>query len=182
MNARSVADAPGLLPFSHECAALGPLFAGEAPSLAALRNSGMPCGAFLASFAALEPVRKRAERQGVLVLYAEAHGLLAALLFQERCYAWLELPFGGNFSPAKNAGAFLDWLLPALDDFRLGWLPQEKVRGLGGVVYRAEELPAEAEGFMPLFAAGGQVHVLSGHGRLLDDAALAGLRAESRVE
>lgn len=117
----------------------------------------------LLAFASMKEVAGRSQREGVVMCYAGAHSLLFSLLFQERLYGLLEVPFGSVFD--KGFDAFL----PLLEDFRLGWLPAEKAEGLGGAVACAGSLPSEAEGFKPLFVLGPKAEALKGRARILDD-------------
>jgi hypothetical protein len=122
--------------------------------------------AFILELMARPDLTERSLRQGVTLLFLHARGVSGALVFKDRLFSFLRLPFGpefpggsGEFSPAP--------LLALLEDFRLGWLPQEKAHTLGGYVWRPEELPAEAEGFAPIFATGPLAQCMRGHARIL---------------
>ena len=98
----------------------------------------------------------RSFREGIAVSYI-GHGLAqAALIFQGRLLAVAER----NFSCQEDAPGFLE----QLESFRLGWLPQEQMRALGGFSVVEPDLPAEAEGFRPMYITGPQAHWLHGHG------------------
>ena len=129
--------------------------------------------AFIPQLMARPDLAGRGMRQGVTLLSLDEQGILAALVYGSSLYGLLHLPFGpapglecpgasGDFSPAS--------LLPLLDDFRLGWLPHERARSLGGHVWRPGELPAEAEGFAPVFATGLLARHMQGHARILEKA------------
>ena len=122
--------------------------------------------AFTLELMARPDLADRSFRQGITLLSLHARGVLAALIFKDRLFGFLRLPFGPEF-PGGPDGFAPALLLGILEDFRLGWLPREKVCTLGGYVWRPEELPAEAEGFVPLFAAGPLAQYMHGHARIL---------------
>lgn len=103
----------------------------------------------------------RSEREGVLLLCTDTSQLYGALVFRHMLHAFLEIPLVDAFLP--NPGP-LDALL---DDFRLGWLPAEVVEKHGGHAHVLPNLPPEAEGFRPAFAAGFSPAVLEGRARIL---------------
>ena len=105
-------------------------------------------------------VRRLSSARGITLLFAFEERCTAFLLYQERVYGIFE-----------HRG---DIPLPMMEEdlaaFRLGWLPDEVVRGQGGFVSAFPgDLPQEAEGFVPtvLFGqAGGRFH---GFGRFSGD-------------
>ena len=122
--------------------------------------------AFIPELMARQDLAERSFRQGITLLFLHKDNVLAALVFKERLFGFLHLPFGlalsgdvDDFSPAL--------LLGILEDFRLGWLPPEKARALGGYVWRPTELPAEAEAFAPIFATGPLARCMHGYARIL---------------
>jgi len=119
---------------------------------------------------------ERSLRQGIMLLFLDARGVLAALVFKDRLFGLLCLPFDPKFpgdrtdSSAGEGNVFSpDVLMSLLDDFRLGWLPPEKAQNLGGHIWRPIELPAEAEGFAPMFAVGPLAQRMQGRARVLDN-------------
>jgi hypothetical protein len=124
--------------------------------------------AFIPELMARPDLAERSLRQGVTLLFLHASGVLGALIFRDRLFSFLHLSFGPEF-PGGSEGFSPVPLLGILEDFRLGWLPQEKAHTLGGYVWRPEELPAEAEGFAPMFAAGPLAWCMHGHARILDN-------------
>jgi hypothetical protein len=127
--------------------------------------------AFIPELMARPDLVERSLRQGITLLFLQTRGVLAALVFKDRLFGLLHLPFGPKFPGGceDSSDAFSpDVLSSLLDDFRLGWLPQEKAQNLGGHVWRPIELPAEAEGFAPMFAAGPLARRMQGRARILD--------------
>jgi len=124
--------------------------------------------AFIPELMARPDLAERSLRQGVTLLSLHARGVMGALVFKDHLFSLLRLPFGPEF-PGGSEGFSPAPLLGVLEDFRLGWLPQEKAHALGGYVWRPEELPAEAEGFAPIFAAGPLAWCMRGHARIPDN-------------
>lgn len=127
-------------------------------------------------------LRSRAFRQGMTLLYLDGQRIFAALLFRDAFHAFCELalPEPGSVDPigmAAGSGASGDpasapdmpHILKLLEDFRLGWLPAEQAEAQGGRVCRVPQLPAEAEGFKPLIAAGPGAALLKGRARVVED-------------
>ena len=117
-------------------------------------------GACVAGVLARPGIRERSFRQGVTVLRVDASRVSGALIFQDRCFGvfWRPLSVGGR--------SCIPALLEDLAAFRLGWLPDEKLRAEGGAARFAGRLPEEAEGFAPLYLAGESAHLLAGHGKM----------------
>ena len=129
--------------------------------------------AFVLGMLSFPAVAARSRREGVLLLDAGKKYLSAALVYRERVFSILEIPVSRVPDPV-DAGMrqeFSRWL----DDFRLGWLPPEAVRAMGGFVARAPELPAEAEGFRPTFITGDNAGMLEGYGREPRDGSCGGM-------
>ena len=101
-------------------------------------------------------VHARSFREGIAIVRLEQGRASAALVFQDRLLAVAERTLA-----ARDA---LSGLLEDLDSFRLGWLPQEKMAALGGFTVAESELPAEAEGFRPLYITGQDAEWLRGRG------------------
>lgn len=154
--------APGLAleDLAHTAAKSGLLRLSAIEGMTGLPAIDATCACFL-GLMALPRLAMRSRRQGLTLLHAHSHGIEAALVFQGHIPAFLHLPFGPRFPGPPDDKWTVD--LPGLlKDFRLGWLPPEKAEELGGVVRRITELPAEAEGFAPLFAAGSLAEALEG--------------------
>ena len=66
----------------------------------------------------------------------------------------------------NHAGLSREDLLLDLKEFRLNWLPDEKVRAAGGHGCICGDFPAEAEGFRPTWILGPCREELKGAGRL----------------
>ena len=115
--------------------------------------------AFIPELMARPDLAERSLRQGITLLFLDAQGVLAALVFEDRLFGLLCLPFGQK----------IDVLVSLLDDFRLGWLPPEQAQTLSGHVWRPLELPAEAEGFAPMFATGPLAWRMQSRARILDN-------------
>jgi hypothetical protein len=114
---------------------------------------------------ALPAIARRSWRLGVTLLHLDSRGLRAALVYQEKLFALLELPVRAFLDPAGAVDA--PALSARLEDFRLGWLPPELAQELGGFVQRAPELPPEAEGFGPSWVCGADAARLDGFGQHL---------------
>ena len=120
-------------------------------------------------------VLARSCRQGVTLVDMTENHVLAALVYQERLLGLLELPW--EKIPSGPVGKAV--LLDCLEEFRFGWLPDERARELGGYVDCAALLPPEAEGFRPIFASGRNAFLLEGCARIMDspdDSALVACR------
>ena len=115
--------------------------------------------AFIPKLMARPDLTERSLRQGITLLFLDAKGVLAALVFEDRLFGLLCLPFGQE----------IDALVSLLNDFQLGWLPPEQAQNLGGHVWQPIDLPAEAEGFAPVFATGPLAWRMQGHARILDN-------------
>jgi len=126
--------------------------------------------AFIPELMARPDLVERSLRQGITLLFLQTRGVLAALVFKDRLFGLLFLPFGPKF-PGDCDAFSPDVLVGLLDDFRLGWLPQDIAQSLGGHLWRPIELPAEAEGFAPVFAAGPLARHMQGRARILDNQA-----------
>lgn len=61
----------------------------------------------------------------------------------------------------------LEELLHDLQEFRLGWLPDEEVRATGGHGTAFVDVPEEAGGFVPTFILGPKRETLRGHGQFI---------------
>lgn len=105
----------------------------------------------------LERVRDRSWQEGVTVLWAGEKHIQAFMIYQEKLLGLYE----------QHAGISRDALLADLNDLRLNWLPDEKVRAEGGHGCICGDFPAEAEGFRPTWIFGPQRQALQGMGRLV---------------
>lgn len=128
--------------------------------------------AFLAGMLSLPPVTERSRRHGLTLLWLDPERVYAALVFRGALHAMAGLSFPALFNPEGDAGYARGSaaLARLLDDFRLGWLPEEEAARRGGVAWRAASLPPEAEGFMPFFAAGPEAGMLTGFAMVMPDA------------
>ena len=126
------------------------------------------CRAFIAGLFSLPGTAERSLRHGLTLLWLDERRIYAALVFRNAVHALAELSFPVLFGPGRENGA--GPLVRLLDDFRLGWLPDEEAARHGGVVWRAGDLPDEAEGFKPLMAAGPEADALAGRARITADA------------
>lgn len=125
--------------------------------------------AFLLGGMSLPTLEKRSLREGIVLLYAGNTRLRAGLLFRGRLWGVCERPV---VEPAS-----LPRVLKELDDFRLGWLTAEALGAPDGSVSMVAPLPAEAEGFRPLFAGGPRAAMFTEHGQIRSpygDAAMHG--------
>lgn len=104
----------------------------------------------------LPEVEQRSWREGITVLYVNRQHTLAFLLYQGRVWGVYE---------QHTRQLTLKSLQMDLDEFRLGWLPDEVVRGAGGHGCALLELPPEAEGFRPTFVFGPHADVFPGLGK-----------------
>lgn len=103
-------------------------------------------------------VAERSDREGVLVVNAGNSHTTAFLVFRRRVLGIYE-HHTGMLSAAE--------LAKDLDEFRLGWLPDEQVRATGGHGCVFETLPPEAEGFRPAFILGPRRELLRGRGAFI---------------
>ncbi len=139
------------------------------PRLSAIKQtSGAPVLDHIFAFAlgllAAPRIAGRSLREGLTLLHVDGLWLRAALVFQNRLFSVLEVPLNAwTQPPAGNAAP--DSLARHLEDFRLGWLPQEVAASQGGFVSRAACLPPEAEGFRPTFICGNNAEALALYGQ-----------------
>lgn len=105
----------------------------------------------------MESLRDRSWGEGVTVVFADATHTQAFVLFREKILGLYE----------NHAGLSRDELLLDLKEFRLNWLPDEKVRAAGGHGCICGDFPAEAEGFRPTWILGPCRDELKGAGRLV---------------
>ena len=104
----------------------------------------------------MESLRDRSWGEGVTVVFADATHTQAFVLFREKILGLYE----------NHAGLSRDELILDLKEFRLNWLPDEKVRAAGGHGCICGDFPAEAEGFRPTWILGPCREELKGAGRL----------------
>ena len=138
----------------------GPAFCGvprleEIQRVSGFHIAGAVCASWLYVLGQTA-VQARRFREGVALAHCEHGRVYLALVFQDRLLAVAETDRGAWNGPE----AFLE----DLDSFRLGWLPLEKAKALGGFSVSFPELPAEAEGFRPLFVSGPEQAWLREHG------------------
>lgn len=107
---------------------------------------------------AVPEVAERSDREGVLVVNAGNSHTTAFLVFQRRVLGVYE----HHTAMLSAAGLAKD-----LDEFRLGWLPDEQVRAAGGHGCVFGDLPPEAEGFRPAFILGPRREILRGRGAFI---------------
>ncbi len=112
--------------------------------------------AFLLGLYSLPAVSGRCGREGAVLLHMGAHKVRAGLVYRDRLFGVFE-------RPAVHRDG-VPGLLADLDSFRLGWLAPEKMRAEGGYAAFADPLPADAEGFRPLFVTGRRAELLNGRG------------------
>ena len=137
---------------------------GECTRLATLQHAigGGPVAdtgtvAVLGALAAPE-VAERSDREGVLVVNAGNSHTAAFLVFQRRVLGVYE-----HHTGMRSAVE----LANDLNEFRLGWLPDEQVRATGGHGCVFDDLPPEAEGFRPAFILGPRRELLRGCGAFI---------------
>lgn len=143
-----IIDAPG----GVELRALGPCttFSGlprleEIQRVSGFRLADALCASWLYVLGQ-QAVLARRFREGIALAHFEHGRAYLALVFQDRLLAVAE----ADRKAWNGPEAFLE----DLDSFRLGWLPAEKARSLSGFSVSCPELPAEAEGFRPLYLSG----------------------------
>lgn len=103
-------------------------------------------------------VRDRSEREGVTIVNLGNSHVLAFLLYQSKVYGIYE-----HHTSMHTAES----LQKDLQEFRLGWLPDEEVREHGGHGCIFHEIPAEAEGFRPIYILGPRRNLLEGYGQFI---------------
>lgn len=101
---------------------------------------------------------ERSDREGVLVVNVGNSHTTAFLVFRRRVLGIYEHHTGMLSTES---------LLKDLNEFRLGWLPDEQVRAAGGHGCVFRELPPEAEGFRPAFILGPRRELMRGHGAFI---------------
>lgn len=103
-------------------------------------------------------LERRSWREGITVLNAGNGHTLAFLVYQGRVWGVYE---------QHTAALTPESLARDLEEFRLGWLPDEVVRNAGGHGCALSELPPEAEGFRPTFVLGPRRDSFPGAGKLI---------------
>ncbi len=122
-------------------------------------------------------VASRMFRQGILAVKLTQHRLQAALVFQGRMLGFFEHPFTPALATTTIPATQLARLLQHLESFRLGWLPPEVAEQENARVAVCPQLPAEAEGFKPMYITGSHAPALQGYGQISsidDDPAMTG--------
>lgn len=107
-------------------------------------------------------VRERSWSEGVLAINIGNSHTTAFLIWREKILGVYE----------HHTGLLTqESLLEDLQQFRLGWLPDEQVRAAGGhgcaFAENFSERAAGAEGFRPAYVLGPRRELLAGHGRFL---------------
>ena len=117
----------------------------------------------------MQELSERSWREGITVLNADDRHTVAFLVYQGRVWGVYE----------QHTQLLTTELLQRnLEEFRLGWLPDEVVRNAGGHGCALLELPPEAEGFRPTFVFGPRGAAFPGIGKRLqpgDGAASIGI-------
>lgn len=106
----------------------------------------------------LPEVRSRCQREGVTLINIGNSHFVAALVYQNRVVGVYEHHTGMRT---------LEELLHDLQEFRMGWLPDEQVRATGGHGTAFGTIPEEAAGFDPTFILGPRREILRGHGQFI---------------
>ncbi len=104
----------------------------------------------------LPPLYKRNFREGLCILHVGKSQIHAALVFQQRLYGYFTAPI----MPAKA-------LQELLESFRLAWLPEEKAQAVSGLSFLSASLPAQAEGFKPLYIFGSNADAFKNLGQII---------------
>ncbi len=113
--------------------------------------------AILGALCAPEVV-ERSHREGVTIINVGNSHTVAVLYFQGSVVGIFEHHTGQRT---------LDECVQDLQEFRQGWLPDERVRETGGHGTAFGQIPHEAEGFKPTFILGPRRHMLHGHGQFI---------------
>ncbi len=103
-------------------------------------------------------VQARSQREGITIVNVGNSHTIAMLVYKGQVSGIYE-----HHTGQRN----LEELLHDLQEFRLGWLPDEEVRASGGhgTVFGARD--AEAGSFAPTFILGPQREMLRGHGQYI---------------
>ena len=107
---------------------------------------------------ALPALHARTQREGLVLVNMGGETVSAALIFQNRLFGYMAVP-----ASAMTVPLLLEWL----EAFRLGWLPPEKAEAVGGCSFVCIGLPAEAEGFRPVYVLGENAFRMKAHAQLL---------------
>lgn len=103
-------------------------------------------------------VAERSHREGCLVVNVGNSHVIAFLLYRERIVGIYEHHTGMHDTES---------LLHDLQEFRMGWLPDEQVRSKGGHGCAFGDIPGDAEGFRPTFILGPRRDLLRGKGQFI---------------
>lgn len=106
----------------------------------------------------LPEVRSRSQREGVTLINVGNSHLVAALLYKDAIVGMYEHHTGMRS---------LEQTLQDLQEFRMGWLPDEQVRATGGHGTAFGSIPEEAAGFDPTFILGPRREMLRGYGQFI---------------
>lgn len=106
----------------------------------------------------LPEVRSRCQREGVMLINVGNSHIVAALLYQDKIMGLYEHHTGMRT---------LEQTLQDLQEFRMGWLPDEQVRATGGHGTAFGAIPEEAAGFDPTFILGPKREMLRGYGQFI---------------
>ncbi|MEG2173636.1 MAG: DUF1786 domain-containing protein [Desulfovibrionaceae bacterium] len=106
----------------------------------------------------LPEVRDRSQREGVTIVNIGNSHCVAALVYQQRILGIYEHHTGMRS---------VEQLLQDLQEFRMGWLPDEQVRATGGHGTAFGHIPEAAAGFDPTFVLGPRRELLRGYGQFV---------------
>lgn len=126
----------------------------EAFCAASPENTG---SALLLNLGCRQDVLDRSFRRGLVLCAAEEPAFTAVLFWQGRVL--------GVYRHYRDKRG-VDGIVLDLKEFRLGWLPDETVRGTGGAGSAFAALPPEAEGFPAICITGPAKNCFAGQGKL----------------
>lgn len=126
----------------------------EAFCAASPENAG---SSLLLALGCRQDVLDRSFRRGLVLCAAEDSAFTAVLFWQGRVL--------GVYRHYRDKRG-VDGIAVDLKEFRLGWLPDEIVRGTGGAGSAFTALPPEAEGFPAICITGPAKTCFAGHGKL----------------
>ena len=106
----------------------------------------------------LPEVAQRSQREGVTVINVGNSHTIAALVYKSRVCGLYEHHTGART---------LEELLQDIQEFRMGWLPDEQVRASGGHGTAFGQVPEAAAGFAPTFILGPRREILRGQGQFI---------------
>ncbi|MDL2216769.1 DUF1786 family protein [Desulfovibrio sp. OttesenSCG-928-M14] len=150
----------------------GPAYRKNLLRLSAIEaHTGVPsvdfATAFLFGMLALPEIDKLSRQRTVLLLHVGERFMEAFIVYDNKLYAFLELPYRGLFSDSGLESHDGDLLLQLLHEYYAGSLSADKITQMGGCLWRANQAPPGGPEICPIFASGAQAFIMERWSRII---------------